>query len=297
MTVITEREPTRARRDGEPVVKRRALRSLKRTVRTMVPAPTRRRHVLAIVGCQRSGTTMLQQSLLDRSWRVIVLGEMDPKLTQRTDPETLRWKPLSEVAPCLRALPFELVVTKPLVESHRTTELLDALPDSRAIWMLRHYLAVATSNLAKFGINNGHRDLERLVSGDRTEWRASCTSDVRERVRSLMAAGISDLDAAALFWWARNQLYFDQNLMRDDRVRVLRYESVVNDPVGCVEVLSKFIGVTLRSNSGERAIRQSGRVKERLQPQVERLCAEMLERFSGVPELRPHHVRTPTAPS
>ncbi len=230
---------------------------------------------------------MLQQSILDRSWRVIVLGEMDPKLVSDTDSETLRWRPLSDVASTLKGLPFELVVVKPLAESHRTTELLDTLPNSKAIWMLRNYLSVATSNLAKFGSDNGHRDLAKLVSGDACEWRAQSSEDVRERIEAFMTTGLSDLDAAALFWWARNHLYFDQRLMEDDRVRVLRYETVINDPAGCIESIGRYVGVPLPRHSGEKAIRQSGRAKEGLRAEVEDLCAEMLQRFSSVPELGP----------
>jgi hypothetical protein len=287
MASVAVREPSRARRDEEPPLKRRARRSLKHVARAITPAAAAQRRSLIIAGCQRSGTTMLQQSILDRSWRVIALGEMDPKLVRDTASETLRWRPLTEVASTLRALPFELVVVKPLAESHRTTQLLDALPNSKAIWMLRHYLSVATSNLAKFGSDNGHRDLAKLVSGDSREWRARSSDDVRERIRALMNGELSDLDAAALFWWARNHLYFDQKLMEDDRVRVLRYEAVINDPGGCVESISKYVGVPLPPHSGERAIRRSGRAKEGLRPEVEDLCAEMLHRFSGVPELGP----------
>lgn len=287
MATVAAREPRRARRDDEPPLKRRARRSLKHLARAITPAATAQRRSLIIAGCQRSGTTMLQQSILDRSWRVIVLGEMDPKLVIGTDPETLRWRPLPDVASTLRALPFELVVVKPLAESHRTTELLDTLPNSKAIWMLRNYLSVATSNLAKFGSDNGHRDLAKLVSGDAYEWRAQSDQRVRERISALMSTGLSDLDAAALFWWARNHLYFDQRLMEDDRVRVLRYETVINDPAGCVESISRYVGVPLTPHSAEKAIRQSGQAKEELRPDVEDLCAEMLRRFSGIPELGP----------
>lgn len=279
--------PSRARRDGEPAIKRRARRFLKRLVRTLAPAPADRRRSLMIIGCQRSGTAMLQQSLLDRSWKVIVLGESDPKLVHAADLEELRWKPLVEVVSQFKALPFELVVSKPLVESHRAIELLNSLPNSKAIWMLRNYLSVAASNLAKFGDDNGHRDLARLVSGDANEWRARCSEEVRERIREFMGSNISDLDAAALFWWARNQLYFDQRLWEDDRVRLLRYESVINDPVGCLDRVSNFVGVSLPSRTVERSIRQSGQVKDRLQPAVEDLCVEMLHRFRDVPELAP----------
>jgi hypothetical protein len=228
---------------------------------------------------------MLQQSVLDRSRQVLVLGETDPKLVHPADPERLRWKSPADVSAALAKLPFELVVTKPLVESHRVAELLDSLPASRAIWMLRHYLAVASSNLTRFGANNGHDDLAKLLSGDSHAWRAECTSEVRDKIRSLVSKGVSDVDAAALFWWARNQLYFDQQLWLDSRVRLLRYESVVHNPAGCLAALNAFLGISISAEAAERAIRQSAKQQAQLQPTVEKLCAELFDRFRHVPEL------------
>ena len=282
--------PTRPRRDGEPLLSRRARRSFKRVVRTFTPPPKSRRRSLLIFGCQRSGTTMLQQSLLDRSRQVIVLGETDPKLVRPEDADRLRWKSLPDVSAALAKLPFELVVTKPLVESHRAAELLDALPSSRAIWMFRHYRAVASSNLAKFGATNGHSDLGKLLSGDPAEWRAQCRDEVREQIQSIVSKGASDLDAAALFWWARNQLYFDQQLWQDSRVRLLRYESIANDPARCLAELSDFLNISISTGIAERAVRQSAKQQVQFQPVVEELCAELLNRFRNVPELAPLEV-------
>ena len=52
-----------------------------RPVRSSGRAPDERRIVL-IFGCQRSGTTMLQQTFLDRSWRVRILEEHDRRLVR-----------------------------------------------------------------------------------------------------------------------------------------------------------------------------------------------------------------------
>jgi len=279
--------PTRPRRDGEPLLSRRARRSFKRLVRTLTPPPASRRRSLLIFGCQRSGTSMLQQSLLDHSRQVIVLGESDPKLVEPADVDRLRWKSSAEISAELAKLPFELVVTKPLVESHRVAELLNSLPHSRAIWMFRHYHAVAASNLAKFGAANGRADLARLLSGEPADWRAQCSDAVRDQIRSIVDQGASDLDAAALFWWARNQLYFDQQLWQDARVRVLRYESVVHNPSRCLVELSDFLGISIAAEAAERAIRQSANQQTQLQPAVEQLCAALFERFRNVPELVP----------
>lgn len=187
----------------------------------------------------------------------------------------------------MRRLPFELVVVKPLVESHRTIEILDFLPRAKAIWMLRHYLAVAKSDVARFGPDNGARNLSRLVAGNTSDWRANCTEEVREQVAKLIDSGLSPLDSAAVFWWARNNLYFDQRLWEDDRVRVLRYESLIEAPSECLRDISEFLGLSLPSRSMVNAIRRPRRLTGGLHPSVEDLCAGLLLRFTGVPELAP----------
>ena len=81
-------------------------------------------------------------------------------------------------------------------------------------------------------------------------WRCrGATHETRERVIELLRDGLEPLDAAALFWWTRNQLYFDQHLAEDDRIRLLRYERVCDSPEEVVRSLSSHIGVSLPVHS------------------------------------------------
>ena len=139
-------------RDGEGLIARRARSSLKLLVRSLTPAPMGQRRVVLIFGCQRSGTTMLQQTLLDRSWRVFILEEHDRRLIgDHPDPLATAWEDHGVVLGRIRRLPFEVVAVKPLVESDRATGLIDMAGDARAIWMLRHYLDVADRTCAASG--------------------------------------------------------------------------------------------------------------------------------------------------
>jgi hypothetical protein len=240
---------------------------------------------LLVFGCQRSGTTMLQQSLLDRSWRVIILEEHARRLVRSSDPERLRWDSLDRVSARMMALPFELVVAKPLVESHRVRELLDSFERARGIWMLRHYLGVARSNLRRFGTGNGYRDLRILAESGPADWRGAATEEVRERAAALLASGLSPLDAAAVFWWARNRLYVDQELWDDERIRVMRYEIMIEFPEECLEALNEFVGLPLPVSAMRRRIHPAVARQGELRPDVERLCAELLAELENVPDL------------
>ncbi len=245
--------------------------------------------MVLIFGCQRSGTSMLQQTVFDRSWRVLIVEEHDRRVIgSHHEPGETAWQDYATVVGRLRRAPFELVVAKPLVESDRAVELMNAADPVKAIWMLRHYDGVARSNVHKFGTDNPYRDLQPFCDDDPLDWRCrGATAVTRETVSGLMSEGLSPLDAAALFWWARNQLYFDQHLRDDERIRILRYERTCNRPTEAVESLSDYVGIALPMSSIASKVRPQPEVREvtDLHPEVERLCRKTWDSFVGCPEL------------
>ena len=282
--------PSRHRdRDAEPLFRRRALALTKRSVRSIVRARPSERRVVLIFGCQRSGTTMLQQTFLDRSWRLLILEEHDRRLVgPGHEPEETTWQEYSTVLGRIRRLPFEVVAAKPLVETASATALMDAAGAVKAVWMLRHYRGVARSNVRKFGVNNPYRDLQPICSRDALDWRyRGATEETWETVTALMSRRLTPLDAAALFWWTRNQLYFDQRLWEDDRIRILRYERACNQPGEVTRSLSSHIGLALPPGSITSRVRAQASPLEtgELDPEIERLCRKLWDCFEGRPEL------------
>jgi len=275
-------------RDEEPLLRRRALAMAKRSARSIVRARHHDRRVLLIFGCQRSGTTMLQQTFLDRSWRVLILEEHDRRLVgPAPGPEETSWEDYSTVLGRIRRLPFEVVAAKPLVESASATELMDAAEPVKAVWMIRRYPEVARSNVNRFGLDNPDRDLQPIRSRDAADWRyKGVTEDTWETVNTLMKRNLTPLDAAALFWWTRNQLYFDQRLWEDDRIRILRYERACNEPHEVIQSLSGHIGVTLPIDAIAPRVRaRPSPAETELDPEVDRLCRKLWDSFEGYPEL------------
>jgi hypothetical protein len=275
--------------DGEPLFKRRALALAKRSIRSIVRARPGERRVVLIFGCQRSGTTMLQQTFLDRSWRVLILEEHDRRLVEPgPEPEETTWQDYATVMARIRRLPFEVVAAKPLVESASAAALMDAAEPVKAVWMLRRHRGVAQSNVNRFGVDNPYRDLRPIRSRDAGDWRyKGMTEETWETVNALLNRRLSPLDAAALFWWTRNQLYFDQRLREDDRIRVLRYERACDQPGEVIRSLSCHIGVALPLGSIAPRVRARPGLPEtmELDPDVDRLCRKLWDSFAGCPEL------------
>jgi hypothetical protein len=108
-----------------------------------------------------------------------------------------------------------------------------------------------------------------------------------ETVAALSNRRLTPFDAGALFWWTRNQLYFDQRLWADDRIRLLRYERACNQPGDVVRSLSGHIGLSLPLNSITPRVRaQPAPAKSgELDPDIERLCQKLWDSFEGRPEL------------
>lgn len=273
---------------GDERLLRRRIRSIaKLSVRSIVRAPRDQRKVVLIFGCQRSGTTMIQQVFLDQSWRVLNLEEHDRRLVG-DDPEETSWKDSAIVFHRIRRLPFEVVAAKPLVESARATELMDAAGSARAVWMLRHYREVARSSLSRFGDKNAHQDLQPFRSGDSLDWHCKgATKETRDTVLDLLRADLTPLDAAALFWWTRNRLYFDQHLWKDERIRILRYQRACTCPEDVVRSLSDYIGISLSVSSIIHRVQPREAVTSvgGLNPEVERLCQKLWDSFADCPEL------------
>jgi hypothetical protein len=203
--------------------------------------------VLLILGCQRSGTTLVSR-VLDRDPEAKVHPEQS-SLSVFDLAEHLRLPSTPRLAGRLASSRHPLVVLKPLVESQNASKLLDGLTEhlspSRtrvgALWMFRHWTDVARSNLARFGLDNGLRNLGRVVARRSGDWRAE---HVPDRVYSVVAEHFSESmdphDAAALFWWVRNAHFFELGLGERPDVRTCRYEELVAEPERVLRGVYRF---------------------------------------------------------
>jgi hypothetical protein len=198
--------------------------------------------LIFIFGCQRSGTTLLSR-IFDRDPTSLVYNERSA-LTSDDSPRGLRLNPLPDVARQLNATPVGLTVLKPLVESHRSSDLLDYFEGSKAIWLYRNYWSVAKSIVERWGPDHPIQQLQPIVEERPGDWRSEGLSLLsRENIRSRFSVELDPLDTSALFWYARNRLFFDQNLVQDERVYLCRYEELVGDPWVEMNRIYRFLGL------------------------------------------------------
>jgi len=184
---------------------------------------------LIILGCQRSGTTLITH-LFNQLRFSRVFGEFS--VLSNIDEHKIRLNPLKEVISSLNAVHAPLVILKPLVESHRAEELLNSIENSSIIWVYRNFKDAALSSSKKTKSLNGHGNILSIVENKQDDWRNEGVSPkLRELAKELyLSQSLSALDAACLFWYIRNSLYFDQQLNKNQKVHIWKYEDFLGDP-------------------------------------------------------------------
>ena len=166
--------------------------------------------------------------MFDNDWRTKTYKEISS--INENAPRQIRLKSLTEVKSVFRKLREPLIVCKPLVESHRTCELLEYFDGSQALWAYRDYRDVINSNVNAF-----HSQIEScriIAEGVPDNWRSEVVPERALRlVQSYYHDSMSRHDAAALMWYARNCLYFEQGLQAVPAVRLWNYDEFVKNPV------------------------------------------------------------------
>ena len=196
--------------------------------------------ILFIFGCQRSGTTLIL-NIFEKDLNTKIYHEFSRISSQ--DIKKIRLNSHESVKNEIIKNNASFIIIKPLVESQNALRLLEYFEKSKSIWMYRNYKDVAASNLIKFGINNGIRDIIPIVENNCKDWRAENVSDsVRKIILQFFSHKMNPYDAAVLFWFARNSIFFDLGLEKNRSVILCKYEDLVNSPLHVVSGIYKYIG-------------------------------------------------------
>ncbi len=231
MTPRFDRLPERARIAAN--LARKAFHQWLDTPSSVSPTP------IFVLGCQRSGTTMLIDTLM----RAPGLWSHPEKSLIAYDNFRLR------SAPIVRAItartPAHRVIYKPLCDSQLGDQLLLDHPDARVFWVVRRWQDVANSAVVKWG------DHQREVIDEVLRGHASTVGWRGERIPSSVLAQLQDVvdgpltahAGATLFWYLRNSFLFTLGLDADPRVRVVAYEDLVQRPHEVFPQLFAHVGV------------------------------------------------------
>lgn len=190
---------------------------------------------LFLVGCQRSGTTLLID-VLRHSPSIWVHPEKNPLVY-----DDFRLRSPATTAKILWATPADVAVFKPLCDAHLTDRLLDLHPGSKAVWLVRDWRDVATSAVAKWG-DHQLEVIRAIVEGRASTvgWRGErLPPALVDQLREVWSPDLDPVAGAALFWYVRNSFFHGLGLDDDPRVRLVRYGDLVTRPA---DVLAEVFG-------------------------------------------------------
>ena len=259
----------------------------KSTYQVMTWRPGMKKKLLFVVGCQRSGTTLVQ-NILKRDRNAKIYPERS-RLTSHDSQTGIRLNSLDDVKAELGRDLAPLIVLKPLVETQNVLALLQYFDGAKALFLYRHYEDVVASDLKRFGLESGMRNLLPIIRNESWNWRAE---HVPEPVREIVARHFSETmqpyDAGALFWYVRNHLFFDLALFDYRSVWLCKYEALVREPMQVMRRIYYFGDVPFKlsarivRNVHARSVGRGQGI--RLSPEIRQICEELLQSLDEIYE-------------
>ena len=262
-------------------VERSAL-LLAKGVRQRVAGKPVNLHVF-VAGMQRSGTNMLMD-VLERNWLTDLYHETD---SRAFDTYEMRERPVIHALVMRSRAP--VFVIKALCELDQIKSLLDDFTPARSVWVVRDYNDSVSSALASF--RNFTHQVGRIATDRNSDsWRGRGMSDMTHTlVRRLYTPEMNDATAAALIWYFRNVLYFEQGLQHDSRVLLAHYEDMVTAPEREFPRIFDFIGLEYSPFVSRKVFASS--IRRRALPPiaepVRELCEELTQRMRTIQNATP----------
>jgi hypothetical protein len=185
-------------------------------------------HIVFVVGCQRSGTSILMR-VFERDLKSKIFMEHSDIFDNGE--RSLRLKPFDIVKNIYEKYHVPLIVSKPLLDTQLSLELLEYFKGAKIVFIFRHYKDVVSSFLKQFGERTGIKDITPIYNNEKEDWRSQKTSNnTMQIIKNFYDPNMDFFDAAGLFWYIRNSLFFDLKLYKHPNVLMCKYEDLVNNP-------------------------------------------------------------------
>jgi len=190
-----------------------------------------------VAGVPRSGTNMIMDAF-DRHRLTRVFHEADRGTFQNY---SLRPNPILQQAFARTFAPH--IVAKALLDADRLPELLEFFPHSKAIWPVRNFADVINSHMVRWP--NFRENIDEIATDQPGQhWRGrNASHETHEMIKSLYTPEISTADCKALLWLLRNAAFFEWESAQQERILVLKYEDLAQNPKDGCRALAEFSGL------------------------------------------------------
>jgi hypothetical protein len=231
-----------------------------------------------VSGVQRSGTNMLMD-MLEANLETEVFHESDARAF-----DDYELRPVETLHGLVDNSKARVVILKALLDGDRILDLLREFAPAKALWMVRSFYDCVNSNLRQWP--GGRNMIDHLITGrEKADWRGRGMTDETYRVvREHYRPDMSIASAQALFWYYRNQLFFDQELDRDSRVLTLSYEDTVHHPDVVLRRIGSFLSISVTPQM--ETIGHAASIGKNARPDIDKdivgLCEAMQQRLKHV---------------
>ncbi len=212
--------------------------------------------VIFVAGVQRSGTNMVMD-VLERSYETEVYHERSKKAFSNYE-----MLDSTIIRDLYRKSKGKHFVIKTLCELQRLNELMEQFPNSKVIWVFRHYDDSINSMLVSFK-NQARQAKEVAEDRNGSQWRGQGMSDTTHKlVKDLVHDKLSNESGAAIFWYYRNILFFENHFPDNDRVMLISYEQMVQDPQNHFNTIFTFLDLKYTPRISKNVHSRSIRLRE-----------------------------------
>lgn len=234
-----------------------------------------------VTGSQRSGTNMLMECM-DWSAKTDVYHESD----LRAFDKRYVMLPRSVIHALVRASRSPFFVIKSLCEGDEIKSLMDEFSPAKSIWIVRDFRDSVNSMIRNFPdfVITAREIAEDPATFNSWQGRGM-SEETLALVRQHYNPEMSEASAAALQWYFRNILFFEQDLDADRRVMLIRYSDLVSQPMKMLEKVFSFLEIDGFSPFITRKV-HSRSVRKNPEPPIDSdiraLCLSLMERFDTV---------------
>jgi hypothetical protein len=226
--------------DIEKVLSKRLHRIRKWWQLYRIPHPTKEKLPVFILGCNRSGTNMVCGAIGNspHGW-----DYKESEFSLAFNAYYLRADWIIEQL--IQFTPAPIVSFGSILDSQFARDLLDRFEGAKAIWIYRRYEDVANS-CARMQWGSHLKNLVRWVARGELEKLGArgnhISNETIQLFGRLFREDLSNEDSACLYWYMRNQLYYELNLHKDPRVLIVQYEDTVLNKEKTLRRIFSFLG-------------------------------------------------------
>lgn len=238
-------------------------------------------NLIFVLGYGRSGTSIVIR-LLNHFTQIDAHGETSKYFMSNYEID------LERFGQYLKDNKFKHIALKPILNSFKGKDFLSLYPNSKIIWMVRNYEDVIHSALKKFGDRVALSLKEYVLHDEGNGWLAKSLPDREKKIiKEMNTEKFLIEDWMALVWWSVNHYMIAEELYKDEKFLLVRYEDLLSNPektldriLSHCEIKNKSLSKYINNSSPKKA--KGLKLNSQVMSMCENLKNKILEVNEGI---------------